>query len=87
MRIRATRGLKINNFYGNYFIRGTDLLSLPNCSCDSTYAFDFVYDEPVLATNAVTIQSALLYTSANGERRIRVIKKFLFLTFLPLFIL
>lgn len=34
MRIRATRGMRITNFYGNYFIRGTDLLALPNCTAD-----------------------------------------------------
>jgi len=30
MRVRCTRGLRIANFYGNFFIRGTDLLALPN---------------------------------------------------------
>ena len=45
MRVRATRGLRISNFYGNYFIRGTDLLSLPNVTFDSTYGFDLAYDE------------------------------------------
>ena len=45
MRVRATRGLRISNFYGNYFIRGTDLLSLPNVTSDSTYGFDLAYDE------------------------------------------
>ena len=34
MRVRATRGIRITNFYGNYFIRGTDLLALPNCTAD-----------------------------------------------------
>jgi protein transport protein SEC24 len=38
MRVRATRGLRFSNFYGNYFIRGTDLLALPNCTSDSTFA-------------------------------------------------
>jgi protein transport protein SEC24 len=30
------------------------------------------YDETVLSAQAVTIQAALLYTSSDGERRIRV---------------
>jgi len=72
MRVRATRGLRIANFYGNYYIRGTDLLALPNCSSDSTFALDLAYDEPILNATAVTVQAALLYTSSAGERRIRV---------------
>jgi protein transport protein SEC24 len=72
MRIRATRGLKVQNFYGNYYIRGTDLLSLPNCTSDSTFGFDLSYEDQTLPSTAVTVQAALLYTSSNGERRIRV---------------
>lgn len=72
MRVRATRGMRISNFYGNFFIRGADLLALPNCHSDSVYAMDLAYDETVLNTTAVTIQAALLYTNTRGERRIRV---------------
>ena len=53
---------RITNFYGNFYIRGTDLLALPNCNTDSVFGFDDV----------VTVQAALLYTSSDGERRIRV---------------
>lgn len=72
MRVRATRGLRFSNFYGNYFIRGTDLLALPNCTADSSFSLDIAYDEAVLTAQAITIQAALLYTSSAGERRIRV---------------
>ena len=72
MRVRATRGLRIANFYGNHFIRGQDLLALPNCTSDSCFALDFTYDEPNLSATAITVQAALLYTNSAGERRIRV---------------
>jgi protein transport protein SEC24 len=72
LRIRCTKGMRISNFYGNFFIRGTDLLALPNCSADSVFGFDLVHDEQSINTPYVTIQSALLYTSSDGERRIRV---------------
>ena len=72
MRVRATRGLRIQNFFGSFFIRGTDLLALPNCHSDAVYTMDFAYDEPMLSTTAVTVQAALLYTNSTGERRIRV---------------
>lgn len=72
-RVRATRGLRVTAFYGNYFIRGSDLLALPNCTADSCFAMDLSYDEPQLsAKDVVTLQTALLYTSSSGERRIRI---------------
>jgi len=72
MRVRATRGLRITNFYGNYFIRGSDLLALPNCTPENTYAIEFAYEEQLLVSSVMCIQAALLYTSSTGERRIRV---------------
>lgn len=72
MRVRATRGIRISGFYGNYFVRGTDLLALPNCHSDSTFALELAYDEASLQASAVTVQAALLYTTSSGERRIRV---------------
>lgn len=72
MRVRATRGVRIANYYGNYYIRGQDLLALPNCTSDSSFAIDLAYEEQTLAAQVVTVQAALLYTSSNGERRIRV---------------
>jgi protein transport protein SEC24 len=72
MRVRATRGMRIANFYGNFFIRGADLLALPNCHADSTFAMDMSYDETILNASVISVQAALLYTNAMGERRIRI---------------
>jgi protein transport protein SEC24 len=73
MRIRCTKGMRITNFYGNFFIRGTDLLALPNCNPDSVFGFDLAFDEQNVSATHVTVQAALLYTSSGGERRIRVL--------------
>eukprot|EP00560_Eucampia_antarctica_P006658 CAMPEP_0197830018 /NCGR_PEP_ID=MMETSP1437-20131217/6598_1 /TAXON_ID=49252 ORGANISM="Eucampia antarctica, Strain CCMP1452" /NCGR_SAMPLE_ID=MMETSP1437 /ASSEMBLY_ACC=CAM_ASM_001096 /LENGTH=1090 /DNA_ID=CAMNT_0043432107 /DNA_START=1 /DNA_END=3273 /DNA_ORIENTATION=+ len=72
LRIRCTKGMRITNFYGNFLVRGTDLLALPNCSADSVFGFDLVHDEQTVTSAFITIQNALLYTSSEGERRIRV---------------
>ncbi|CAM9942834.1 unnamed protein product, partial [Hapterophycus canaliculatus] len=56
MRVRATRGMRITNFFGNYFIRGTDLLSLPNCTPDSVFAVEFGYDEQLLTASVISVQ-------------------------------
>ena len=72
LRIRASRGIRVTNFYGNFFLRGVDLLALPNCDADSTFGVEFLHEEKMVASGAVSIQMALLYTNSNGERRIRV---------------
>lgn len=69
-RVRATRGVNISSFYGNYFVRGTDLLALPNTSCDTTFTCELTLEDPILSAQVITVQSALLYTSTSGERRI-----------------
>jgi len=60
MRVRATRGIRFSNFYGNYFVRGTDLLALPNCTADSSFSLDMAYDESVLAAQVPIIFMAVL---------------------------
>lgn len=72
MRIRCTKGMRITNFYGNFYIRGTDLMALPNVNSDSVFGFDLIHDEQNVASTYVTVQAALLYTSSEGQRRIRV---------------
>ncbi len=72
MRVRATRGIRCSNFHGNYFIRGNDLLALPNCSPDNVFVIELCIEDAVLSTDVISMQTALLYTTSGGERRIRV---------------
>ncbi|XP_068187551.1 protein transport protein Sec24A isoform X2 [Antennarius striatus] len=72
MRIRCTKGLSIYTFHGNFFVRSTDLLSLPNVNPDAGFAVQMAIDENLDNMQVVSFQAALLYTSSKGERRIRV---------------
>lgn len=72
MRVRCTRGLAIHTFHGNFFVRSTDLLSLPNVNPDAGFGMQISYEESLADTKTVCFQAALLYTSSKGERRIRV---------------
>ncbi|KAJ3278706.1 COPII subunit [Borealophlyctis nickersoniae] len=72
MRVRASKGIRMTAFHGNFFLRSTDLLSLPNVSPDNSYAVEMTLVEN-LTTSLACFQTALLHTSSNGERRIRVI--------------
>ncbi|CAO3612248.1 unnamed protein product [Mucor hiemalis] len=72
IRIRASRGLRMSAFHGNFFIRSSDLLALPNVPRDQNYVVE-VSMEDDLKVPTVCFQTALLHTSCTGERRIRVI--------------
>jgi protein transport protein SEC24 len=74
MRLRCSRGVSITNFYGNFFIRGTDLLALPNVTTDTAFNVELAHDkdDPLQPGSVVAIQAALLYTTSGGERRICV---------------
>ncbi|XP_038061133.1 protein transport protein Sec24A-like isoform X2 [Patiria miniata] len=72
MRVRCTKGLSIHTFHGNFFVRSTDLLSLPNINPDAGFAMQVSIEESLHDSPVASLQAALLYTSSKGERRIRV---------------
>ncbi|KAJ1674564.1 COPII subunit, partial [Spiromyces aspiralis] len=71
LRVRASNGLTTKAYYGNFFLRSMDLLALPNVTPNHSYAVDLEISED-LRSSVVYFQTALLYTTCDGERRIRV---------------
>lgn len=61
------RGLSIHTFHGNFFVRSTDLLSLPNASPDAGFGMQVSIDENLTEVQNVCFQAALLYTSSKGK--------------------
>lgn len=75
VRIRVGSGFKIRSFEGNYFMRSTDLIALPSPNCDQAFGIEIMHNEqsPAAANVKETyIQTALLYTTTSGARRIRI---------------
>lgn len=73
LRLRFTRGLKIHTFHGNFFARSTNLLVLPNANPDASYALQIEFEDDLRPeTRFVYFQASFLYTTPEGERRIRV---------------
>ena len=68
MRVRVSRGLRISAFHGHFFIRGTDLLALPNVDEDKTFAVEIAHEENAQNVSNCCLQAALLYTTSDGER-------------------
>ena len=71
LRVRATTGLRMNAFYGNFFNRSSDLCAFPAFPRDQSYVVEVAIDES-LTKGVVCLQAAVLHTTCNGERRIRV---------------
>ncbi|EMR08401.1 hypothetical protein PNEG_03238 [Pneumocystis murina B123] len=72
MRVRGSTGLRVSAFYGNCFYRSTDLCAFPSFPRDQGYVVEIAIDEQI-EKPFVTLQTAILYSSCHGERRIRVI--------------
>ena len=72
LRVRATTGLRMSTFYGNFFNRSSDLCAFPAFPRDQSYVVEVAIDE-TLTKNIVCMQTAVLHTTSNGERRIRVL--------------
>ena len=45
MRVRCTRGLALHAFHGNFFVRSTDLLSLPNINPDAGFGIQVSFSD------------------------------------------
>ena len=71
LRVRGTTGLRMNTFYGNFFNRSSDLCAFPAFPRDQCYVVEVAIDEN-LNKNLMCLQAAVLHTTCNGERRIRV---------------
>ncbi|KAI4209191.1 MAG: hypothetical protein LQ351_007866 [Letrouitia transgressa] len=71
LRVRATTGLRMSTFYGNFFNRSSDLCAFPAFPRDQSYVVEVAIDES-LTKSVICLQAAVLHTTCNGERRIRV---------------
>jgi protein transport protein SEC24 len=60
MRLRCSKGMKVSAFYGNFHMRGTDLMALPNVDVDKAFACELTFEEQAISTNAICVQCALL---------------------------
>ncbi|KAG8763733.1 COPII subunit [Ceratobasidium sp. 423] len=72
VRIRASRGMRMSQFHGNFFVRSTDLLAFPAIPLDQNYTVEVQIEEN-LTSPFVVMQAGILYTTSFGERRVRVV--------------
>ncbi|RAR03243.1 protein transport protein sec24 [Stemphylium lycopersici] len=72
LRVRATTGLRMSAFYGNFFNRSSDLCAFPAYPRDQAVVIEVAIDETISRPFAC-LQAAVLHTTSSGQRRIRVL--------------
>lgn len=72
MRVRCSAALKTTAFYGNFFNRSTDLCAFPSFPRDQSYVVEIGIEENISAPT-VAFQVAVLHSTCDGQRRIRVV--------------
>ena len=73
MTVRVTNGLKVSEYFGNAQRRYPSELELAMVDSDKTFAIRITHESALAKDlSEVAIQCALLYTTADGQRRIRL---------------
>ncbi|KAG9389726.1 COPII coat complex component Sec24 E (Sec24E) [Carpediemonas membranifera] len=70
-RVRCSAGAKVTRYLGHFFTRQTNLLNMANADADSAVGLEIAVEDTIMA-RAIYVQTALLYTTMSGERRVRV---------------
>ncbi len=72
MKVRCSNGLQISGYYGNYLQHTFEAdIEFGVIDADKAIGIMFNYDGKLDSKLDAHFQSALLYTSANGQRRVR----------------
>lgn len=72
MVVRCSAGLKVAEYYGNYYYRRPHEMELPSIDCDKTFGIRLEYEGKLEDKSEACLQCALLYTTSKGQRRIRI---------------
>ena len=72
LRVRCVDGLRLGEHYGNMHMRNVTDVALAGVHSQTSVAVSFLYDGKLDERVQVGFQCALLYTTVDGSRRIRV---------------
>lgn len=80
MRVRVNAGLAIKQYYGRYSmsnsVAANDDFDLPGLHCERTFGLELTFEGKISPVHPhspfACLQTALLYTTLKGERRVRV---------------
>ena len=72
MVVRASTGLRVAEQYGNFTNKRGVELDLPTIDCDKAFGIRLEHEGKLQDKSQAALQVALLYTTTEGYRRIRV---------------
>lgn len=72
LRVRASAGLKVADYFGNFYMKNDTDVDLAGVDSLKAVGVGLQYDGKLDERADVYIQMALLYTTADGHRRVRV---------------
>ncbi|KAJ3328411.1 COPII coat Sec23p-Sfb3p heterodimer component [Blyttiomyces sp. JEL0837] len=73
MRIRTSNGLRVTDYFGNFYMKNATDIELAGIDSQKAMAVAFKHESKLDEKSESAIQVALLYTNMDGERRIRVL--------------
>uniref|UniRef100_A0A1J3HXG5 Protein transport protein Sec24-like n=6 Tax=Noccaea caerulescens TaxID=107243 RepID=A0A1J3HXG5_NOCCA len=72
MRVRCSQGIQVQDYSGNFCKRIPTDIDLPAIDCDKAVMVTLKHDDKLQDGAECAFQCALLYTTIDGERRIRI---------------
>ncbi|XP_031706722.1 protein transport protein Sec24D [Anarrhichthys ocellatus] len=72
MRVRTSTGFRATEFFGAVHMNNTTDIEMAAVDCDKALTVEFKHDDTLSEETGALMQCALLYTTINGQRRLRV---------------
>jgi protein transport protein SEC24 len=72
LRVRTSEGIAVDSYDGHFRLGPQGEVELAGVDADSTFFVNLKYDDNIPEKNDAAIQAAMLYTSRDGQRLIRV---------------
>lgn len=72
LRVRSGSALQTGEYMGNFSTLNQTDYQFSAFDCDQTFTVTFLYDAKLSENEIVSFQCAVLYTSCEGQRRIRL---------------
>ncbi|GET89233.1 protein transport protein sec24C, putative [Leishmania tarentolae] len=72
LRVRCSTGLRVQRYRGHYLSQTVQDMDLASITGRSTFFVEFTHEDRLSKENYAHFQTALLYTTRSGHRRVRV---------------
>ncbi|XP_071503728.1 protein transport protein Sec24C-like [Diadema antillarum] len=73
LRVRTSTGIRPTDFYGNFHMSNTTDVEMASLDADKAVTVEIKHDDKLQEDVGAFIQTAVLYTSVSGQRRLRII--------------